>query len=147
MYGCGARFCAAVPWVRSGFGDAVPGFWFTNGVGIAWTNPPLRKLYKLKTGLWLLTAGVILLANLYYHHAARSAADTAVAAVLDYRRVNGVFPESLPTAGLKEPQTDWPVFYSLQESEPQLRYHATYTIFPAYYYYDFGKRNWYVIHH
>ncbi len=35
-------------------------FWFINGIGIVLANPPLRKLYKLKAGLWLLTASGIL---------------------------------------------------------------------------------------
>lgn len=80
------------------------------------------------------------LANLYYHHAAREAADNAVAAVLGYKQANGVFPESLQAAGF-DARPAWRVAYAAQNGKPFLFYPAAFIAFDVYIY-NFERRSW-----
>ena len=140
--GCGVAAAITAP-VHAGFMlvFVVPILvvWLVYSAYVIWRRPARRKLQILQVALWLLVVGGVLLAHLHYYSAARSAGNTAVTAILQYKASHGVYPPSLRAAGLQS--TGWGVSYLFDHGQPVLFYPATFIVFETCSY-NFERQSW-----
>ena len=117
--------------------------WFLYSGFIFWKRPERRRVHAIATGIWVLAVAGIAVVHVWYFQQARMAAQTVVAAVIDFRQRHGVYPPTDRAAGITAGSAAerWGISYDIRTGSPEVTYVSTYQIF-ATYSYDFKSRTW-----
>jgi hypothetical protein len=116
--------------------------WFLYSGFIFWKRARRRRVHAIATGIWVLAVAGIAVACLVLP-AARMAAQSVVAAVIDFRQRHGVYPPTDLAAGITPGSTadKWGIRYDIRNGVPEVFYFSTFQIFASYSY-DFKSRTW-----
>jgi len=117
--------------------------WFLYSGFIFWKRPERRRVHAISTGIWMLAVAGIAVLHVWYQQQARKAAQTVVAAVIDFRQRHGVYPPTDQAAGITPGSTadQWSIGYYLRNGVPEVTYSSTFQIFASYSY-DFKSGTW-----
>jgi len=107
-------------------------------------RPEKRRLALVRIVVWLVVVPApVGAAHMYWYRAARTDADKAVSAVVDFKKQTGAWPKSLQEAGIDDPNFGrrWMLGYLLNGNRPFIVYTSTFEIFDSYTY-DFDRQRW-----
>jgi len=117
--------------------------WFLYSGFIFWKRPERRRVHAIATGIWVLAVAGIAVVHVWYHQQARQAAESVVAAIIDFRQRHGVYPPTVQEAGITPGSVadKWGIRYSLRDGAPRVYYFSTFQVFASYGY-DFQRGAW-----
>ena len=119
------------------------GIWALTMVFAGWKEPGRRKLEAIRVSLWLVTISAIVGTHFYYAESARSVANGVADAVVAYKEVHGVYPETIELVApeLAKPAKYWRVYYDAKGQEPGLIYPVTWAVFDTFVF-NFTNHKW-----